>query len=109
MLNIFQIVMLLIFTLIAYKFLRKSNSPFDVTFTLGAYILAAAFLMRPTMLMEISNFVGIGRGVDLFLYVAIFVLFVLVFKLLMSIDKNRQDISKLNRKLTILLKDKIDD
>lgn len=108
MLNVFQIVMLLIFTLIAYKFLRKSNSLFDVSFTLGAYILAAAFLIRPTMLIEISNFVGIGRGVDLFLYAAIFVLFALVFKLFLAIDKNRQDISKLNRKLTIFLKDKID-
>lgn len=109
MLNIFQIVMLLIFTLTAYKFLRKSNSLFDVSFTIGVYILATAFLIRPTMLIEISHFVGIGRGVDLFLYAAIFGLFAIVFKLLLAIDKNRQDISKLNRKLTILLKDKIND
>ena len=109
MINIFQIVMLLIFTLIAYKFLRKSSSLFDVLFTLFVYIVVVAFLLRPTMLIEISNFVGIGRGVDLFLYVTIFVLFGLVFKLSLVLDKNRQDISKLNRKLTILLKDKFND
>lgn len=109
MVNIFQIIMILIFTSILYKFLRRSSSLFDVCFIVFLYAIALTFLLRPTLLIEISNFVGIGRGVDLFLYIAIFVLFALVFKLLLIIDKNRQDISKLNRKLTILLKDKIDD
>lgn len=107
--NLFQIVMLISFSLFILKYIKKASSIFDYVIVGVIYISVNFILFYPYILRDISFFFGIGRGVDLFLYLSIFILFVTVVQLMLKIQKNHEDISKLNRKISILLsKEKYD-
>lgn len=101
--NLFQIIVCILFTVFLYKFYKKSSSLFDYSIILSFYLVFNLILFYPYVLRDLSTFFGIGRGVDLFLYVSIFVLFFIVIQLMLKIQKNLEDISMLNRKLSILL------
>ena len=101
--NIFQGLMFLLFSWVAYRLFRKSASLFDFGFVSVVYAVFILVLFYPNVLARLSKMLGITRGVDLFMYVSIFLLFAIIIKLLLMADKNRQDISKLNRKMAILM------
>lgn len=101
--NLFQVVVCVLFTAFLYKYYKKASSLFDYLIILLIYFLFNTVLFYPYILRDISGLFGIGRGVDLFLYVSIFALLFIVVQLMLKIKKNQEDISKLNRKLSILL------
>lgn len=101
--NLFQITVCILFTVCIYRFYKKASALFDYSIILLFYIVFNTVLFDPYILRDISTFFGIGRGVDLFLYLSIFILFSVVIQLMMKIQKNHEDISKLNRKISILL------
>ena len=49
----------------------------------------------------LSRPIGVGRGIDLVVYVSILVLFYLVFQINMKIDKLEKDITKLVREISL--------
>jgi hypothetical protein len=107
--NLFQILTCISFSVFIFRYVKKSVSFFDYAVIATLYSLFNLILFNPYILKDISSFLGIGRGVDLFLYVSIFVLFFSVIQLLLKIEKNREDISTLNRKISIILSQKNDD
>jgi hypothetical protein len=107
--NLFQIVTCILFSIFIFRYVKKAVSLFDYAVIFIIYILFNFILFDPYILKDISSFFGIGRGVDLFLYASIFVLFFTVIQLLLKIEKNREDISTLNRKISIILSQKNND
>jgi hypothetical protein len=107
--NLFQILTCILFSVFIFRYVKKAVSFFDYAVISTLYILFNFILFYPYILKDISSFFGIGRGVDLFLYVSIFILFFTVIQLLLKIEQNREDISKLNRKISIILSKKNDD
>lgn len=61
------------------------------------WLVALFFVLSPNILSGLAALLGIGRGVDLAVYLAIIALFYLVFKLYTSL-------SELNRKLTHIIR-----
>ena len=102
-LSLFQIFTCLAFSLFMFKFLRKASSLFDYVFCIIIYFIFNLFLFNPHILQKLSDDMGIGRGVDLFLYVSTIFLLFIVLLLLLKIQNNSEDISKLNRKISILM------
>ncbi len=59
-----------------------------------------AFL-TPQSLTRLANILGIGRGADLVLYVAVVVVFYLMFRIFVRLEKMEKDITKLTRQQAI--------
>ncbi len=55
----------------------------------------------PSIFNKLSTFVGIGRPVDILIYVSIILLFYMVFRLLIKLETIEQNITKLVREISI--------
>ncbi len=103
--GIFQIIGV-IFSIFAWsrvvlRFKDKNISIFELAFwslVWGGVIIIALF---PGVFTQISFFFGIGRGVDILLYVGMIVLFYLLFRLYVKLDTQQKEITKLVRELAI--------
>ena len=63
-----------------------------------AVILIALF---PGLIGDLSQIVGVGRAVDMVVYISIIVLFYLVFRLYVFVDSKNREITTLVRELAI--------
>ena len=88
-----------------YKIVRNLNKNTISLFDIGVLALidvtVSIILIFPDILSYAASFVGIGRGVDLFIYLSIFVLFYFIFKIYHKLEKIREDITRLNRMIAI--------
>lgn len=64
---------------------------------LGAF----AGIISPTITTKVADFFGVGRGVDVMLYLSIAVLFYLVFRMFVIVEDLRHEISELIRLVAI--------
>ena len=65
------------------------------------WIGAAFVVLRPSLATSFAGFLGVGRGVDAVLYVAIIALFYLVFRIFLRLDKIERDITLLVRRQSL--------
>ncbi len=68
-------------------------------FFVWAMVLVVIFFTP--VIDALSRPVGVGRGIDLIVYVSVMVLFYLVFQLSMKIDKLEHEITKLVREIAL--------
>jgi len=103
--SIFQIVIVLVTIIIIYKafirFRRKEINAFLLGMWILFWIMILIIDLQPNIINFIANFVGIGRGVDLVIYISLFVIFYLFFCLLVRINKIDKNISELTRKIAL--------
>lgn len=64
----------------------------------AALIILAIF---PTLVVQLSGFLGFKRGLDVLIYVSIAALFYLVFRMYVKIEEQDQKITKLVREIAI--------
>jgi len=62
------------------------------------WLIVALIVIFPDITSYAANLVGVGRGVDLVIYLSILILFYLVFRVLVKIDKLEKNITKIVRK-----------
>ncbi len=62
------------------------------------WMLAAAVVWVPESTSRIARWVGIGRGVDVVVYTSVAVLFYMVFRIIVRIEKIERDITVIVRK-----------
>lgn len=65
------------------------------------WIAAEVVVLLPDSTFYFAHLVGIGRGADLVIYVALAGLFFMIFRLMVKIEKMNKDITKLTRKLAL--------
>jgi hypothetical protein len=94
-------IFLLLFLLAAFFLYWKlfQNRLLNRLLLLGAFLITALFVLYPSLTTRIANWLGVGRGTDLILYLSIVIL---VFVLLMMYSK----IKKLEEIITMLTRDK---
>jgi len=61
------------------------------------WLAAAAAVWLPDFLTYVANLVGIGRGADLVLYMGVVVVFYLIFKIYIRLEKMERNITKVVR------------
>ncbi len=64
----------------------------------AVWVAAAIVVARPEAASEVAQFLGVGRGADLILYVAIITLLVLVFQLHIAHHRLERQLTDLVRK-----------
>ena len=105
MLTPIQIV-LLIFTLFAISrvYLRsreKVLSPRTTVFWFLIWLAAAVGIILPTTTSNLAQVIGVGRGVDVIVYLSLILLFYLVFRIYVMIEDLRQEITFLIRQIAL--------
>ncbi len=103
--GIFQIIGVL-FALFAWsrvilRYKDKNISVFELVFWSIVWLGVVIIALFPGIFTGLSFFFGIGRGVDILLYVGMIVLFYLLFRLYVKIDSQQKEITKLVRELAI--------
>lgn len=97
-----QIIVSLFILVILWKLFRQrqqkkiSVTNFIVWFLL--WLIVAIVFWQPESTSYLANLLGIGRGADLVVYVAIVVIFYLLFKIFVRLNKIDSEITKLVRK-----------
>lgn len=70
------------------------------------WVVAMVVALLPNSTARLAEFVGIGRGADLVVYVALAAIFFILFKLMVKIESLNKEITKLTRKISLQDKDK---
>ena len=85
----------------------------DKVISLQEFILWTIFwfgvgfvVIFPEITSMAANWLGVGRGVDLVIYISVLILFYLVFRTLARLDKIEKDITKIVRELALKDQDK---
>ena len=86
----------------AFMQFRKGNVSIKwMIFWLLFWMVAVLVVWLPQTTEIAARFVGVGRGVDVAIYISLPVLFYLVFRLFVKIEDLERDITKLVRKVAL--------
>jgi len=98
--------LLIVFALFALSraFLRFKDNALsirDFIFWLVLWIGVITIGFLPGVVTKASEILGIGRGVDMVLYLGMVVLFYMIFRLYVKIENQEKDITSVVRKIAI--------
>lgn len=100
-----QIIVTLFVILVVFRLTKKyKDSILKTSEFIGwmiIWIIVLVVFWLPQTTSYLAFFLGIGRGVDLAVYVSILLLFYLIFRLYLKIDKQQREITKIVRHLAI--------
>ena len=84
-----------------YSIFRPSRNIFSKLFLISGLILGFLIVIGEVYLIKIANMLGVGRGTDLILYLALLLVFFFIFYTLNRFSKIRNDITELSRKVAL--------
>lgn len=82
---------------VAFKFRKQEIRLSEFLMWLIFWLAVAVAFVTPESLTKLANLLGIGRGADLVLYVAVIVVFYLMFRIFVRLEKIERDITKVVR------------
>ena len=65
------------------------------------WLLGAGLVLFPEITQRVARFVGIGRGVDLVIYISLTLLFFGLFYVLVRLERLERDVTKITRKMAL--------
>ncbi|MFA5771060.1 MAG: DUF2304 domain-containing protein [Patescibacteria group bacterium] len=102
---VIQIILVVFFLFVLFKVLNRFRSgDLKGKETVGWIIfwtLAAVVVISPNSTLILAKLLGVGRGADAIIYLAIVLLFFLVFKIFVRLEKIERQITKLVRQDTL--------
>ena len=91
--------------IIIYKiYLKTRKKELGTSTSLGwilFWLLTLYFLWQPESASFLATKLGIGRGVDLVIYLSLLIIFYLLFKIFVKLDKLEGDICKITTKIAL--------
>ena len=103
--NPIQVILLIAIALIIRKTFQKYHRR---VITVREFFLwtifwgcAGLLVVFPNATQRVANFVGIGRGVDLVIYLALLILFSALFYLIVRVERIERDITKIVREMAL--------
>ena len=84
-----------------YSIFRPSRNIFSKLFLIFGSILGFLIVIGEVYLIKIANILGVGRGTDLILYLALLLVFFFIFYTLNRFSKIRNDITELSRQVAL--------
>jgi len=93
------IVIFIVFAVVSLlrRFLRKEISLLPALGWLGLWLAVAVAVLIPQTTEILARFLGVGRGVDVVLYLSVVFLFYLQFRTLLRLERTEQNITKIVR------------
>jgi len=100
-----QIILVLFFVLaiiaVWLKFQRADLRLGMAFFWTVFWVLAGVVVILPDSTMNLASILGVGRGVDAIIYLALAMLFYLFFKNTVQLEKMNRDLTKVTRELAL--------
>lgn len=99
-------VIIIIFALFALsrtilRFKDEQITTLEFIFWSLVWIIGSIIVLNPNSTFYLANLFGIQRGVDVIVYISIVILFYLIFRIYVKIEKLEQDLTKIVRELAI--------
>ena len=94
-------IILLVFPTIYSAYKRKSISLFALIIWFIFWIAGLTIIWNPSIMVKISNFMGIARGIDTIVYLSIIFLFYMIFTQKIRMNEMKREMTQLVRKLAI--------
>lgn len=103
--NLIQLFLLLFFLFALLKvvgrFRKQEISRRALVVWVVFWLLAGVVVLRPNATAYFAEVVGIGRGADLVVYCSLALLFFIIFRFMITIDRLEREITTLTRELAI--------
>lgn len=104
-------VVIIIFVLVVIgktirRFQRGDISSRELTIWTVFWLLVGLVAIVPKKTDAVAQWLGVGRGVDLLVYISIIVLFFIVFKIIVKLENIDRDITKVVRNAALEQEDK---
>ena len=97
--TIFQILIIIVAIFVIYKsvlkLIKKEISILLFALWLGLWIIIVAIDIYPNLIAYVANLVGVGRGVDLILYLSVIAIFYFLFRINVRQNQIDKKISKI--------------
>lgn len=98
---VIQFILIIIIGLIVLRLIlqlrRKEINSREFLGWLSIWLLALVVILYPGLTSFLAGKVGVGRGVDLVIYSAVILIFYLLFRMLMRVEKIEREITKIVR------------
>jgi hypothetical protein len=78
----------------------------EAAFWTAFWVVAGAVVMLPDSTFYLARIVGVGRGADLVVYIALVAIFFILFRLMVKQERVNRDITVLTRKIALAEGDK---
>lgn len=86
---------------VAGRYRAKEVSILSLFFWLIFWLAVAVVVWQPNLATEVANRVGVGRGSDLVLYVSVAVIFYLIFRITVRLERMERNITKVVREISL--------
>ena len=100
-----QMILILVFIFLISKTWIKRNrkelSGFETSGWLLLWFAGLILAVKPDTASYFAKILGIGRGIDLAIYIALISLFYLQFRLMVKMEKINREITRLTREKTL--------
>jgi small membrane protein len=100
-----KIILILLIVLILWRIIdryHRKQIRLSELFAWGIFwLLAAGFVLWPDASQRLADFLGVGRGVDLIVYLGLLLVFYLLFRIFVKFEKIERDITKITRKIAL--------
>jgi len=83
------------------RFIRKQIRIGELFVWVIFWLLAVGFVLWPDASQRLAEVFGVGRGVDLVVYLAIMLIFYLLFRIFMKFEKQEKELTKIVRYIAL--------
>ncbi len=83
------------------RYRAKEVSFLSLVFWALFWAVVAVVVWQPNLSTELANRVGVGRGSDLVMYVSVAVIFYLIFRVTVRLEKMERNITKIIRDIAL--------
>ena len=101
----FSLMSLFVISYILYSFKKNRVHILIEIFFLGIYFIVFLLFLFPDLLKIFEEVFRIDSGLNFIIYTSIFIAYFIVFLLYIKTEKQREDITKLNRELSFTRKE----
>lgn len=85
-----------------FVFLRRNKLPFHIVMVFGLLAAGAVAVVMPETTQQVAEFVGVGRGADLVMYVSIVAILFVLIRYYAKFVELQRDVTQLTRELAIM-------
>jgi len=107
---VIQIILIFFFVFAIFKVVGKYISHelafFEALSWVFFWLLAAIVSFRPNYTVNLAKFLGVGRGADAVIYLSVALLFFIVFRIFIRLEKIEHQITKITRQDSLENKNK---
>jgi len=95
------VVIFITIIIVLLRFKKRQISLVEFSSWILFWTIIAILVADPSLMTKIARFFGVGRGVDVIIYIALFLIFYLIFKINLRQEKIEQEITEIVKEIAL--------